>query len=89
MHPLDDQTVHGKTPLGVAQVAAEQGIPVIALAGSVTPGARVLHEHHFVALFSLASGPLTLEEAMEPQRARELLAFAAEQVFRAASLCVQ
>ena len=83
---LDDQTIHGKTPLGVAQIAAEQGTPVIALAGSVTPEARVLHEHNFAALFSLAPGPMTLDEAMARSRARELLAFAAEEAFRAAVL---
>jgi glycerate kinase len=83
---LDAQTLHGKTPLGVAQVAAELGIPVIALGGSVTPEARALHEHHFAALFSIVSGPMPLAEAMEPNRARTLLSFAAEEAIRAVRL---
>ncbi len=83
---LDAQTVHGKTPLGVARVAADLGIPVIALAGSVTAEARSLHDCHFGALFSLANGPLSLEQAMDPARARHLLAFAAEEAFRAVLL---
>jgi len=33
---LDDQTGGGKGPMGIAQAAARMGIPVIALAGSVT-----------------------------------------------------
>jgi len=39
---IDSQTAHGKTPWGVAQVAAEFEIPVIAFAGKVNPDANSL-----------------------------------------------
>jgi glycerate kinase len=40
---LDGQTSMGKAPLGVAQLAAKYGIPVIALAGGVTQQASALN----------------------------------------------
>ena len=37
---LDSQSIHGKTPIGVARVAKRHGVPVIAIAGSLTPDYR-------------------------------------------------
>lgn len=78
---LDGQTVFGKTPQGVANVARLLGVPVMALAGATATDAPELNEH-FAAIFSICPGPLTLEQAMAPERARELIAFATEQVVR-------
>ena len=60
---LDAQSLHGKTPVGVARVAREQGVPVIALAGSLGEGYQQVREAGIEACFSLAPGPITLEQA--------------------------
>lgn len=61
---LDGQSLHGKTPVGVARVAQAAGVPVIALAGSLGDGYQRLYETGIEAAFSLAPGPVSLEQAM-------------------------
>ena len=60
---FDAQTLRGKTPFGVAQVARQHGVPVIVLAGTLGEGYQALYEHGIDAAFALASGPMTLEQA--------------------------
>jgi glycerate kinase len=60
---LDAQTLHGKTPLGVARIAKQAGVPVLALVGALGEGYEALHAHGITAAFSLASGPLTPVQA--------------------------
>lgn len=61
---LDGQSLHGKTPVGVARLARAAGVPVIALAGSLGEGYQRLYAEGIGAAFSLAPGPLSLEQAM-------------------------
>ncbi|GLU38324.1 glycerate kinase [Pseudomonas sp. NBRC 100443] len=61
---LDEQSLHGKTPIGVARLAREAGVPLIALAGSLGKGYGRLHEAGIAAAFSLVPGPISLAEAM-------------------------
>jgi glycerate 2-kinase len=61
---MDAQTLHGKTPVGVARVARAAGVPVIALAGSLGEGYQALYQAGIEAAFSLAPGPISLEQAM-------------------------
>ncbi len=61
---IDAQTLHGKTPVGVARVAQDAGVPVIALAGSLGEDYQALYDAGIEAAFSLAPGPLSLEQAM-------------------------
>ncbi len=61
---LDDQSVHGKAPVGVARIAQEQRIPVIAFAGSLGQGAEQVKNHGVSALFSVVKGPCELSEAL-------------------------
>lgn len=61
---MDAQTLHGKTPMGVARVARAAGTPVIALAGSLGEDYQALYAAGIDAAFSLAPGPLSLEQAM-------------------------
>ena len=61
---IDGQSVYGKTPVGVARIAAQQGVPVIALAGSLGPDAEAVLECGIQALFSVVNGPCSLEEAL-------------------------
>ena len=60
----DFQTLAGKVPMGVARLAAERGIPAIAISGAVTPEADGLLAYNLHALISIADGPITLDEAM-------------------------
>jgi len=60
---LDAQSLHGKTPVGVARIAVAAGVPVIALAGSLGEGYQRVYEVGIDAAFSLAPGPISLEQA--------------------------
>jgi glycerate 2-kinase len=83
---MDGQTAHGKAPSGVARIAAEFGVPVIALAGGVTDDAASLHAVGFHAMFDTVTAPLSVEEAMSPERTRRALAFIAGEVARVIAL---
>lgn len=61
---LDSQTLHGKTPAGVAAVARRAGVPVLAIAGSLGDGYQALYATGIDAAFSLVPGPVSLERAM-------------------------
>ncbi|MBC9250274.1 glycerate kinase [Pseudomonas alcaligenes] len=61
---LDAQTLHGKTPLGVARIARRHAVPVIALAGSLGEGYQALYAEGIDAAFSLVPGPLELAQAL-------------------------
>ena len=61
---LDGQSLHGKTPVGVARIAQAAGVPAIALAGSLGDGYQQLYTAGIDAAFSLAPGPISLEQAM-------------------------
>ena len=78
---LDQQTLHGKVPLGVARQAAEYRIPVIALAGCVGRDRTGLNAAGIGAFFSILDCPMSMEDAFS--RAAELLAATAEQAVRA------
>ncbi|KEO82860.1 glycerate kinase [Tumebacillus flagellatus] len=77
---LDGQTLFGKTPYGVAQMAAKQGIPVIAFAGRVGEGVEALYEHGFTAIVGILRGVEPLETALANGGAN--LEFAVENVCR-------
>lgn len=62
---IDSQTSRGKLPYRVLERASAAGIPVIAIAGSVTEDANP----GFTAIFPTVQGPCTLEEAMNPATA--------------------
>lgn len=61
---VDAQTGYGKTALGVAERAADAGIPTICIGGSVTPeGAALLLERGVVTL-DVTEGPMPLEDVI-------------------------
>jgi len=64
---IDGQTLHDKAPKAVADVARRYRKPVFAIGGTVTRDASVA----FDGIFSLVSGPVSLEKAMN--NAAELL----------------
>ncbi len=79
---LDGQTVFGKAPIGVAKIAKKFDKPVIAFAGAVTEDAVACNEHGIDAFFPILRRIQTLQEAMEPAKARDNMVTTVEQVFR-------
>ncbi|WLA08714.1 glycerate kinase [Xanthomonas translucens] len=61
---LDGQSVHGKTPLGVARIARRQGKPVVAIGGGLGAGAELLHAHGIDAIFGAVQRACLLEQAL-------------------------
>lgn len=61
---MDEQTIAGKGPFGVAQLARQQGVPTIALVGGLNVDDRILHEHGLQAVFSVVDKPMPLDAAL-------------------------
>lgn len=72
----DGQTAGGKGPQEVARRAAQRGIPVILLAGSLEPFEAM--DRLFTASFSISRGPKKLEDALADTRSD--LEFTARQI---------
>lgn len=62
---IDSQTIHGKVPVGVANVAKRFNRPVIGIAGSLMADVGVVHEHGIDAVFSVIYTICSLEDALE------------------------
>jgi glycerate kinase len=77
---IDSQSAFGKTAVGVARLARSLRCPVLALAGSIGPGASAVLEQGIDAYFSICPGPIELDEAVV--HAAELLERATEQAVR-------
>ncbi|USD36841.1 MULTISPECIES: glycerate kinase [Ferrimonas] len=61
---IDSQTIHGKTPIGVARAAKAQNIPVIAIAGCVSDDSDVVLEHGIDAVFPVVPASVPLQQAL-------------------------
>lgn len=64
---IDTQTARGKTPVGVARLARDAGVPCIALGGSVPVAPAVLDQlaaEGIAAVFPILPGVASLEEAL-------------------------
>ncbi|MBQ1915464.1 MAG: glycerate kinase [Selenomonadaceae bacterium] len=79
---LDAQTVMGKAPVGVADIAKRHGKPVLAFAGCVTRDATACNAHGIDAFFPILRGVSTLEEAMDADNARQNMMDTVEQAMR-------
>lgn len=77
----DRQTLMGKVPQGVMQLALQQNIPTVLLSGAVTDVDR-LNEKGFCGVFSIAQGPESLTNAMQADTAISHLRITAKQVCR-------
>jgi glycerate 2-kinase len=77
---IDAQSAFGKTAVGVGRLARSLHCPVLALAGSIGPGAEAVLEQGIDAYFSICPGPISLDEAIS--HAGMLLERAAEQAVR-------
>ena len=61
---IDNQSIRGKTPIGVSAVAKRYGKPVIGIAGSLSSDVDIVHEYGIDAVFSVLNQVGTLEEAL-------------------------
>ena len=78
---IDSQTLMGKAPSGVLSAAKKQGIPVIALGGSVQYSAE-LSNAGFAGIFSIQPAPVSLAEALDPLTASRNLADTTTQILK-------
>ncbi len=72
---IDAQTLGGKGPLGVAKLAAAQGLPTVAIVGGLNIDDALLHAAGLQAAFSIVDKPMPLQSALDD--AAELLRRAA------------
>ena len=72
---MDTQTIDGKGPIGVAQLAREHGVPTVALVGGLNIDDKVLREAGIAAAFSIVDKPMPLQQALD--NAEDLLTKAA------------
>jgi glycerate 2-kinase len=77
---IDEQTVYGKVPVGVAARAKKYGKPVFAIAGFTAKGAELVYLHGIDAVISSMVGPMSLDEAI--MQSPKLIEEAAERLFR-------
>ena len=82
---LDGQTAMGKAPVGIAKLAKKHGAKVVALAGAVIEGAEKCNENGIDAFFPILRRIATLDEAMDPETAKENMIRTTEQVIRLVS----
>ena len=68
---VDSQTLTGKTPFGVAQRAIRQGIPVVAIGGSVAIDPHQAREAGFKDALKVTPEGMPLSEAMKQDVASE------------------
>ena len=77
----DEQTLAGKTAMGVAKLAEEAGVPAVLLCGGLGPGAELLEtEGLFVVVQPIPDRPMALADAMADTE--RLLINAAERLAR-------
>jgi glycerate 2-kinase len=75
---LDAQTARGKVVSGVCRRCRSAGIPAVALAGTIGPGADELREHGLTEYFSLCDD--SVSETFAREHASELLEALADKV---------
>jgi glycerate kinase len=75
----DFQTMFGKVPFGVAQIAKSYSKPVICISGTLGDGYEKLSEIGITSFFSIINRPMVLDEAM--RKGEELLEKLSENVF--------
>ncbi|MCF7528782.1 glycerate kinase [Neisseria lisongii] len=81
---MDAQSIHGKTPVGVAQTAKQYGKPVIAVVGCLREDYEVVYEHGIDAVFPIIRQTAPLEHVLA--EARENLISTAQNIARVMTL---
>lgn len=62
---IDEQTLRGKGPFGVALRAREKNVPVIGLAGRVALEADAPLRQYFIQLLAIGHAPVEMDKAMQ------------------------
>ena len=78
---IDNQSVNGKAPIGVAKVAKKYNIPVVAVVGSSTIDLSEIYNHGIDLVLDIINEPMGLDRAIK--EVHSLLEFAGEKVMRA------
>ena len=77
---VDFQTAFGKTPAGIARLAGEYGVPVVAIGGGLADDAGEAYRHGIHGLEAAIARDMPLDEALA--NSREYIANAAERAIR-------
>ena len=78
---LDSQTMMGKTPSGVLQMAKSQGIPCVVIGGAIEK-CKELEQSGFDVMLSVTPENMPLAQAMQREVAMANVERAAEQIAR-------
>jgi glycerate kinase len=70
---IDEQTLQGKGPFGVAKMAKALGIPVIGLAGQIPTTISEALQFYFDILISINKEPTSLQDALNATAANLIL----------------
>lgn len=81
---IDNQSVFGKAPVGIAKIAKKYNIPVIAVVGSSARDLREIYKNGIDLVLDIINEPMPLETAMKD--VKFLLEFTGEKAIRAFSL---
>ncbi len=81
---IDDQSIFGKAPVGVARLAKQHGVPVLCIAGGIGGISRKIYGTGISGISTLVNAPMELESAI--RNASTLLADAAERAVRIISI---
>lgn len=77
---MDEQTLYGKVPIGVAALARKYDVPVLAFTGANQVTTTALYEAGIRAIFSIMDRPMALDHALA--QGEHLMEKAVENVFR-------
>ncbi len=61
---MDEQTVHGKGPIGVARRARAHGVPTVAIVGGLKADDALLHDAGVWAVLPIVTAPMPLDESI-------------------------
>ena len=78
---IDNQSVNGKAPIGIAKIAKKYNLPVIAIVGSSALELNEIYENGIDLVLDIINEPMKLEKAMVD--VKKLLEFAGEKAIRA------
>ena len=76
---IDAQTLHGKTIMGIANIAKQQKVPVLVFTGGIGHGISEIYNQGVTSIFSIVNAPMSLEAAIK--NAAQLLEASVTHVF--------
>jgi len=77
---IDGQSVNGKVPVGIGELAKEKNIPVLVIAGGIGDDVEKVYEYGIDSVMATVNTAMQLSEAM--YRSHELMIDAAERAMR-------